>query len=340
MPTVLLDAQLDRGLVAAADTARTAEQVGFAGVWAAEVVADPALAIAAATTTTSRVTLGTNVILAFTRNPMSVAMQAWELQRASRGRFVLGLATQVKPHITRRFSMPWDAPVARLREFVDALRHIFEAFQGEHPMDFPGRFYRHTLLHPMFNPGPIEHPHIPIGLGGVGPQLTALAGELGDLYLLHAFTNIAYQDAVTLPALERGLAASGRRRDDIAVFGYLMLIAGDTEEEQRRAADRIRSQIAFYASSPMYREVLDAIGCADLQGDLEGVVKQGRWDELPGLVGDDVLDHFALRGTLEELPALIRARYGGYYDRAVPYLPLGETDADRLAQFCAAVMAP
>ena len=207
---MLLDAQLDRGLVAAAETARTAEQVGFAGVWAAEVVADPALAIAAATTTTSRVTLGTNVILAFTRNPMSVAMQAWELQRASRGRFVLGLATQVKPHITRRFSMPWDAPVARLREFVDALRHIFEAFQGEHPMDFPGRFYRHTLLHPMFNPGPIEHPHIPIGLGGVGPQLTALAGELGDLYLLHAFTNIAYQDAVTLPALERGLAASGR----------------------------------------------------------------------------------------------------------------------------------
>ena len=119
-----------------------------------------------------------------------------------------------------------------------------------------------------------------------------------------------------------------------------MLIAGDTEEEQARAADRIRSQIAFYASSPMYREVLDAIGCADLQGDLEGVVKQGRWDELPGLVDDDVLDHFALRGTLEELPALIRARYGGYYDRAVPYLPLGETDADRLAQFCAAVMAP
>jgi alkanesulfonate monooxygenase SsuD/methylene tetrahydromethanopterin reductase-like flavin-dependent oxidoreductase (luciferase family) len=154
----------------------------------------------------------------------------------------------------------------------------------------------------MFNPGPIAHPRIPIGLGGVGPQLTALAGEVGDGYLLHAFTNIAYQDKVTLPALARGLAASGRTRADIWVFGYLMLVAGDTEEEQARAADRIRSQIAFYASSPMYREVLDAIGCADLQGDLEGVVKQGRWDELAGLVGDDVLDHFALRGTLRSCP--------------------------------------
>ena len=337
---MLLDAQLDHGLIGAAEAARAAEQVGFAGVWAAEVIADPALAIAAATTTTSRVMLGTNVVLAFTRNPMSVAMQAWELQRASSGRFVLGLATQVKPHITRRFSMPWDAPVARLREFVGALRHIFESFQGEHPMDFPGRFYRHTLLHPMFNPGPIEHPSIPIGLGGVGPQLTALAGELGDHYLLHAFTNVAYQDRVTLPALERGLAASGRTRADIWVFGYLLLVTGDTEDEQARAAARIRSQIAFYASSPMYREVLDAIGCADLQHDLEVVVKQGRWDQLPALIDDEVLDHFALRGTLEELPALIRARYGGYYDRAVPYLPLGATDPDRLAQFCAAVMAP
>ena len=209
-PAMLLDAQLDGGVASAARQATMAERSGFAGVWAAEVTRDPMLALAVAAGSTTRVTVGSNVVLAFARNPMSVAMQAWDLADATAGRFVLGLATQVKPHITRRFSMPWSDPVGRMREFVEALRHIFEVFQGEHPLDFRGQHYSHTLLHGMFNPGPIEHPRIPIGLGGVGPHLTALAGEVADGYLLHAFTNIAYQDAVTLPALERGLAASGR----------------------------------------------------------------------------------------------------------------------------------
>jgi len=337
---MLLDAQLEGGVASASAQAVAAERGGFAGVWAAEVTRDPMLALAVAAGATTHVTVGSNVVLAFARNPMSVAMQAWDLADATGGRFVLGLATQVKPHITRRFSMPWSEPVGRMREFVEALRHIFGVFQGQHPLDYRGRHYSHTLLHGMFNPGPIEHPGIPIGLGGVGPGLTALAGELGDGYLLHAFTNIAYQDKVTVPALHQGLLRSGRTRGDIWVFGYLMLAAGDTEEEQARAADRIRSQIAFYASSPMYREVLDCIGHGDLQGDLHGLVKAGRWAELPGLVGDDVLDHFALRGTLEELPALIRARYGDYYDRAVLYLPLPGVDPDRLRDFVAAVSSP
>jgi probable F420-dependent oxidoreductase len=336
---MLLDAQLDGGVASAGAQAIRAERSGFAGVWAAEVTRDPMLSLAVAATATSKITIGSNVVLAFARNPMSVAMQAWDLADASGGRFVLGLATQVKPHITRRFSMTWSDPAGRMREFVDALRHIFGVFQGEHPLDFRGRHYSHTLLHGMFNPGPIAHPRIPIGLGGVGPQLTALAGELGDCYLLHAFTNIAYQDKVTLPALERGLAASGRTRADISVFGYLMLVAGDTEEQQARAADRIRGQIAFYASSPMYREVLECIGCADLQSDLHQLVKAGRWADMPGLVGDGILDHFAVRGTLEELPSRIRDRYGAYYDRAVPYLALDGVDPDRLQQFVSAVSA-
>jgi probable F420-dependent oxidoreductase len=236
--------------------------------------------------------------------------------------------------------MPWTDPVGRMREFVEALRHIFGAFQGEHPIGFSGRHYQHTLLHPMFNPGPIGHPRIPIGLGGVGPAMTELAGEVADGYLLHAFTNTAYQDRVTAPALERGLAASGRTRTDIWTFGYLLLAAGDDPETQARAADRLRGQVGFYASSPMYRDVLDAIGCADLQPELHGLAKQGRWDELGRVLDDDVLDHFVLRGTLEELPARIRRRYEGYYDRAVPYVPLVDTDPDRLADFVAAVAAP
>jgi probable F420-dependent oxidoreductase len=337
MLTMLLDAQLERGVATAAVAARRAEQAGFAGVWAAEVTRDPMLTLAAASTSTTRVTLGSNVVLAFARNPMSVAQQAWDLAAATRGRFHLGLATQVKPHITRRYSMPFTDPVGRLRDFVLAVRHIHEVFMGEHPMDYRGKHYSHTLLHPMFNPGPIEWPRIPIGLGGVGPKMTELAGELADFYMPHAFTNVAYFDRVTRPALERGLARAGRTRDDVWTFGYLMLAAGDTDEEQEAALARIRNQIAFYASSPMYRAVLDAIGCADLQPVLEKLVKERRWGEIGGVVDDDVLDHFVLRGTLEELPSRIRARYGAYYDRAVPYLSLDHIDLDRLRQFTAAL---
>jgi probable F420-dependent oxidoreductase len=337
---MLVDVQLDSGLRSAGELARRYEDLGVAGVWAAEVTSDPALTLAVAAVATQRVTIGSNVVLAFTRNPMSVAMQAWDLARASDGRFILGLATQVKAHITRRFAMPWDEPVPRLRDFVAAVRHIFGAFQGEHPLDHRGPYYAHTLLHPLFNPGRIDHPHIPIAVGGVGPDLTALAGEVADGYMAHAFTNVAYQDRVTIPALQRGLVRSGRTRADLWTMGYLLLAIGDTEQEQERAVANIRSQIAFYASSPMYHAVLEAIGCGDLQRDLEAVVKQGRWAELPGLVDDDVLDHFMLRGTLEELPDRIRHRYGGYYDRAVPYLPLREADPDRIAQFVRSTSAP
>lgn len=331
--------QLEGGVATAAATAARAEQLGFAGAWAAEVSRDPMLSLAAASTSTQRITLGSNVVLAFARNPMSVAQQAWDLAEACRGRFLLGLATQVKPHITRRYSMPFTDPVERMRDFVQAVRHIHEVFMGQHPLEYRGSHYSHTLLHPMFNPGPIPWPRVPIGLGGVGPRLTALAGEVADFYMAHAFTNVAYLQRITIPALERGLARAGRRRADIWTFGYLFLAAGDTDEERDAAAARIRHQIAFYASSPMYRDVLDAIGCVDLQPALEQLVKQGRWADLPSLVDDDVLDHFALRGTLEELPALIRDRYGPYYDRAVPYLSLDRIDPDRLSEFTAAVMA-
>ena len=281
------------------------------------------------------------MVLAFTRNPMSVAMQAWDLADATDGRFVLGLATQVKPHITRRFSMPWGDPAGRMREFVDALRHIFEVFQGEHPLDFRGRYYSHTLLHGMFNPGPIEHPRIPIGLGGVGRRLTALAGEVGDGYLLHAFTNIAYQDKVTLPALaagtggvgpdprrhlglrlpharrrrHRGGAGPGRRshpRPDRLLRVEPDVPRGPRLHRLRRAPVRPRPARASRAGGPRCR-AWSTTTCSTTS---------------------------SLRGTLEELPARIRARYGGYYDRAVPYLALDAVDPDRLAQFVAAVSAP
>jgi probable F420-dependent oxidoreductase len=297
---------------------------------------DPMLPLAAAATSTSSIGLGSGVILAFARSPMVVAQQAWALADASGGRFTLGLGTQVKPHITRRFSMPWSAPAPRMREYVAALRHIWNVFQHNEPLTFRGEHYTHTLMHPLFNPGPIEWPDIPIALTGVGPNMTRLAGELASGYMLHAFTNTAYQDRVTIPALEAGLQASSRTRSDIWVFGYAFLAVGDTEEAQDQMVERIRGQIAFYASTPMYREVLDAIGYGDVQPELERLIKAGRAAEMPGLIDDAMLEHFYVRGTLEELPARMKAKYGGYFDRFGSYYPLKDPDLDRVRQFTAA----
>jgi probable F420-dependent oxidoreductase len=297
---------------------------------------DPMLPLAAAVNATSSISLGSAVVLAFARSPMVVAQQAWALADASRGRFTLGLGTQVKPHITRRFSMPWSAPAPRMREYIAALRHIWEVFQHNGPLAFRGEHYTHNLMHPLFNPGPIEWPDIPIALTGVGPAMTRLAGELASGYMAHAFTNTSYQDQVTIPALRAGLEASARSRADIWTFGYAFLAVGDTEEDQAELAERIRGQIAFYASTPMYREVLEAIGYGDVQPELERLIKAGRAADMPGLVDDAMLEHFYVRGTFEELPARIQAKYGGYFDRFASYYPLKDPDLDRLRQFTAA----
>ncbi len=346
-----LDAQLPGGVVGAADAARKAVRLGHRTIWSAEVNHDPMLPLAAAAAVTgpgadgsaagaASIELGTNVVLAFARNPFSVALGAWDLAAATNGRFLLGLGTQVKPHVTRRFSMPWHGAAPQMREFVAALRHCWDCFQHGTKMDFRGDFYQHTLLHPLFNPGPIAVPQVPVGLGGVGPRMTRLAGEVADFYLNHAFTNTAYQDRVTFPELDAGLATSGRTRSDIWTFGYVELITGDTEAEWETSERRVRDQLAFYASSPMYVAVLEAIGYEALQPELETLAKAGRWSEMGAVLDDGFLDHFAVRGTLEELPGRIRERYTGYYDRFVAWIPLRDVDPDRLAAFVAACNDP
>lgn len=322
----------DAGLGAALEQARWAEEIGYSGFWTGEAAHDPFLPLAAATGATTRVTLGTGIAVAFARSPMTIAYQAWDLAHASRGRFVLGLGPQVRAHVTRRFSMPWGEPVARMREMIAALRAIFHAWQGGEALDFRGRYYTHTLMAPYFAPAALQEPEIPILLAAVGPRMQELAAEVGHGVLLHPFNNLVYLRERVEPALVRGAAAGGRSREDLIVGANVFLITGTHEEDVAGLETQARRQIAFYGSTPHYRDVLAVIGYGDLQPELHRLAREGRWSDMTTLIEDDLLDHFAVRGTLREVARQVRGRYRGHVDRIASYYPIPATD-DELAAF-------
>ena len=325
------------GLASAPGAARRAEAVGYDAWWTGEVAHDPLLPLAAAASTTSTIQLGTSIALAFARSPMSVAYQAWDLADASRGRFILGLGTQVKAHVERRFSMPWHQPVSQMREYIAALHAIFAAWQEGAPLAFNGEYYSHTLMTPVFNPGPLPDGQQPsIALAAVGGALTRLAGETCDGFMLHPFTHSRFIDEVTLPALEVGAARSpGKERPWI--FATAFFVVGDTDEELAASDARVRKQLAFYASTPAYVEVLRALGQEELHRELLTMSKQGRWDEMTELMEPSIADHFILSGTLEELPEKIVSRFHGRADRIAPYFPLPNYEPERVSDFMKAV---
>ena len=321
---------LDRGaaLDGAVDTredAAVAERDGFDGYWLSEVKHDPFVGIAVAATATERVQLGTAIALAFARNPMTTAAAANDLQALSGGRLLLGLGTQVKPHITRRFSMPWSHPAPRMREYVLALRAIWDTWHTGAPLDFRGEFYNHTLMTPMFEPQRHEHGAPPVLLAGVGETMTEVAGEVADGFLTHGFTTERYLREVTLPALQRGREKVGRTLDGFTVKGSPMVVTGRTEEELERAKAGVRSQIAFYGSTPAYRTVLELHGWGELGERLHAMSREGRWAEMGPLLDDDVLDAFAVVGPPAEVGAEVVRRYGDVLDRLTLYTPY---DAD------------
>ena len=332
-----IDTFCAEGLASAPERACRAEVVGYDAMWTGEVAHDPLLPLAAAASATTRIQLGTSIAVAFARSPMSLAHQAWDLAEASRGRFILGLGAQVKAHIERRFSMPWHHPVSQMREYIQALRAIFAAWQEDAPLAFEGEYYSHTLMTPVFNPGPLPEGHQPsIALAAVGEGLTRLAGEACDGVFLHAFSHSRYIDQVTLPALEEGAARTPGKERPWIVSGTFFVV-GDTEEELAASEARARKQLAFYASTPAYIEVLRLLGQEELQRALLPMSKQGRWDEMAELMEPSIADHFLLRGTLEELPEQIVDRFGGRADRIFPYFPLPDYEPERLSDFIQAV---
>ena len=320
---MLLDAALlSTGIDDIPAIARDLEARGYAGVWASEVDHDPFLPLLSAAQTTDRLQVGTAIAVAFARSPMTLAMTAHDLQRYSRGRFVLGLGTQIKAHVERRFSMPWSTPVARMREFVGALRAIWGAWQDGTPLRFQGEHYRHTLMTPMFAPDAHPWGPPPVYLAAVGPAMTRLVGEVADGLLVHGFTTERYLRERTLPALEEGLATAGRTRDQVTVTLPGLVVAGRTDAERAEAAAAVKATVAFYGSTPAYRPVLELHGWEALADELHALSvsrRDDRWTAMRDLVDDEVLGAFAIVAEPEDVATQVRARYGGLVDRFSVY---------------------
>lgn len=310
------------------ETSRAAEALGFDGIWAPETRHDPFPQLALVAEHTHRIELGTAIAVAFARSPMHTAYVAWDMARYSHGRFILGLGTQIKPHIERRFAMPWSKPAARLREYILALKHIWQGWQNNERLNFRGEFYKMTLMSPFFSPGPIEQPNIPIYIAGVNRRLCELAGELCDGFHVHPFHTVDYLRERIRPWVAAGAEKTGRRLDDIVFSTTVFAIVGDSKAERAQRREEVRQQIAFYASTPSYRPVLEQHGWGEIGDRLGRLAARKAWADMPALISDDMVDVFAVTGTWSEIALAIQARYGDMLQRATLYTPFrpGEND--------------
>ncbi len=291
------------------------EEAGYDGAWCPETGHDPFLTLALAAEHTKKMELATGIAVAFARNPMNTAIMSNDLQNISHGRFILGLGSQIKPHIEKRFSMTWSHPAPRMREYILAMRAIWKCWNEGEKLDFRGEFYRHTLMTPFFNPGPNQYGTPKVFLAAVGPVMAEVAGEVADGLLVHAFTTERYLREVTVPAMERGMAKAGKDRKDFEVAYPGFVITGDNDKQVEAAIALVKAQVSFYGSTPAYRPVLEMHGWGDLQTELNRLSKQGQWAQMAELIDDDMLSAFSIWCTPEELPYKIAERFGDVIDR-------------------------
>jgi probable F420-dependent oxidoreductase len=304
-----------------AEQAAKAEASGYDGVWSAETSHDPFLPIAIGASATEKLEFGTGITVAFARNPMTLAVVANDLQLLTKGRFMLGMGSQIKPHITKRFSMPWSHPAPRMRELILAIRAIWKTWETGEKLEFRGEFYTHTLMTPFFDPGPNPHGNPKILLAGVGEVMTEVAGEVGDGFLVHGFTTERYLREKSLPALERGAAKAGKARADLTVSYPGFVVTGTSDRDIEAADQAVRQQIAFYGSTPAYRPVLELHGWGDLQPELNTLSKRGEWVKMGELISDEVLEAFAVVAPLDEVASEVKSRFGSLVDRFSFYAP-------------------
>lgn len=321
---------IDRGipsdLTAVPARAREIEQQGYDGCWTGEIDHDPFLPLLLAAEHTSRLQLGTSIAVAFARNPMLIANLGWDLNSYSQGRFILGLGTQVQPHIERRYGMPWSHPARRMREFVAAVHAIWAAWQDGSRLSFEGEFYAHTLMTPMFTPEPQPHGVPKIFIAAVGDLMTRTAGEVADGLIAHAFTTRRYLDEVTAPALQTGLDAAGRPRQTFELSCPVFVVTGENAEQFEASAAAHRKQLAFYGSTPAYRKVLELHGWGDLHTELHRLSRRGEWDAMATLIDDEVLAAFAVVAELPDVADALVRRCAGAIDRVLPGFPAGMSE--------------
>jgi probable F420-dependent oxidoreductase len=299
---------------------RRAEEIGFGAMWTTEMTGNAFLPLAVAAVHSERILLGTSIALAFVRSPMVTALDAWHLAKASNGRFILGLGTQVKTHNQRRYAVPYEHPGPKLREQILALRHIWGAFQGEHELQFHGKFYQFDYLPPIWNPGPIAHPYIPVYIAAVGEYMCRMAGEVCDGIHVHPFHTVKYLREVMLPAIAAGAARAGRDASAIKLSTSLFIITGDTPEERAAMKRHVRGQIGFYGATRTYEPVFAIHGWTGLTAQLQRHIRNGSWATIGDLIPDEVLDAFAITCDWDEIPAAVHARYGNLLDRVSIYM--------------------
>ncbi len=291
-----------------------AARLGYEGFFSAETQYDPFLPLAIAGTEDTGLELGTSIAVAFPRSPMTVAMTSWDLARLSQGQFILGLGTQIRAHITRRFSTEWGNPGPRLKDYIMALRAIWDTWQNATPLRYDGEFYKFTLMTPFFNPGPIPNPDIPVYIAGVGPWLSRMAGEVCDGFFVHPFHTVEYLDATVLPNMKVGAEGAGRSLADVERAASVFIMTGETQSEIEEAMEPVRQQISFYASTPSYAPVLEANGW-DFGEELNAMSKRGQWAEMPSKVPDEAVLQVGVAAPIDQLAGALQDRYGDRIQR-------------------------
>ena len=306
------------------------ERIGYDTAFSFEAKHDPFLPLAVASQTTSRLRLGTAVAIGFARNPMVLANVGYDLQQMSAGRFVLGLGSQVRPHIQNRFSEEWSRPAARIRELVAAVRAIWDCWEGGSELRFEGEFYRHTLMTPAFNPGPNPYGSPPVFVGGFGPRMIEVAGEVADGLIVHPFNSRRSLEELVLPALARGRTIARRTDHAVELVWVMMIVTWTSDEQHDIAMQSVKDQLAFYGSTPAYAPVLDVHGYQALHTDLNRMSKSGRWAEMAALIPDELVEKIAVIGARGEIAQKISARASGITDR-VSFVNNRNPDPDHFA---------